>query len=614
MLDLDERLDAETIAHVAGLAASDAYDVWLAPLDAVHADGTRRVQTPKLFLFRNDPSLRWTFAVHEKLVGSMRQALVRNARMDHIIALHDRARRDRAASFYASLMGREPYFTDAAFRRRMRERWPIVDHERLADPRLASVVAGPLVSVVVPTFARRELVGEAVRSALAQDWPNLEVIVVCDHDPKAAAIAEALGGDVRVRVVDLDRNHGAGGAVPRDAGIALARGELIAYLDDDNTWAPDHVSSVVGALFRTDASFAFSSMRADGRELFFSRPERQGIDTSTIVHRRALIARHGGWKDRRHDYAHDWELVSRWVAAGEPWACTGTATVNYGTSENAQSDFLAALADRRARAHEAKLARRAAGRAAGRAADAAAIDPHRAAEARWTARREVLGHLAPLDELAGGVTVEPRVAPDVGDPPPFRWREAWWRVTAASRAGAPPAWHLLQLDEQLAETASFPLRGYGSPFDATCWMPIVEGDRLRFVYSLGPTIVVDASAGDGTIVVDRGADPGAAIDHWRGGVAPLPIAGGALAIVHEGERGTRAHRFVVLDDALVPVAASEPFRFRADGDEVVAGIDRDPGGARVRIRLAGATGGVVSISLAEVRAMLRPFPPGRGGR
>jgi len=34
----------------------------------------------------------------------------------------------------------------------------------------------------------------------------------------------------------------------------------------------------------------------------------------------------------------------------------------------------------------------------------------------------------------------------------------------------------------------------------------------------------------------------------------------------------------------------------------------------VRIRLAGATGGIVSVALAEVRAMLRSFPPGRGGR
>ena len=116
MLDLDERLDAETIAHAAGLAESDTFDVWLAPLVAIAPDGSRRAFTPKPFLFRNDPSIRWTFAVHEKLVGSMRQALVRNARIDHVLALHGPARRARAEAFYASLMEREPYFTDAAFR------------------------------------------------------------------------------------------------------------------------------------------------------------------------------------------------------------------------------------------------------------------------------------------------------------------------------------------------------------------------------------------------------------------------------------------------------------------------------------------------------------------
>jgi hypothetical protein len=351
-------------------------------------------------------------------------------------------------------------------------------------------------------------------------------------------------------------------------------------------------------------------MRAEGRDLRFRRPERQGIDTSTIVHRRDLVARHGSWKERQDEYAHDWELVSRWVAAGEPWACTRMATVDYGTSLNAQSAFMASLADRRASIREASARRD----EARRAADAAAVDPLSAAEARWAARREVLTHLATLDDLAGGVTVDSRAMPYLDGEPPFRWRGAWWRVAAASREGAPVARHLVRLDERLREVASFPLRGYGSPFDATCWMPIVEGDRLRFVYSLGPTIVVDASAGDGTIVVDRGADPGAAIDHWRGGVAPLAFEGGALAVVHEGERGTRAHRFVVLDDGLVLVAASEPFRFRPAGDEIVAGIDPDPGGARVRVQLAGASGGLVSIAFAEVRAMLRPFPPGRGGR
>lgn len=598
MLDLDERLDAATIAAIPGLAASDASDVWLAPLDGVAPDGSRRAFTPKPFLFRRDPALRWTFAVHEKLVGSMRQALVRNARIDHVIALHDPARRARAAERYAAMMAREPYFADAGFRARMRERWPILDHERLHDPRIASVVAGPLVSVVVPTYRRRELLREAVRSALAQDWPSLEVLVVCDHDPDAGAIAAELCDEARVRVIDLDRNHGPGGAEPRNVGVALARGDLVAYLDDDNEWAPDHLSSVVGALRRAEASFAFSSMAADGRDLRFARPELQGIDTSTIVHRRELVARHGGWKDRSERYGHDWELVSRWLAAGEPWACTRKATVRYGTSVNGQAAFVASLADRRAQAHDARVARD--GRR--RAADAAAVDPTLPAEARWAARRDVLAHLAPLDELAGGVTFEPRSPRARDGIAPFRWRGAWWRVDAPAD-GVDRA-KLVRLDDAFAEVALFALRGYGSRHDATCWMPLVEGERLRFVYSLGPAIVVDASAGDGTIAVERGVDPGAAIDHWRGGLPLLPIDGGCLAVVHEGETGARAHRFVAFDVNLVPVAASEPFVLRSAATDVVAGLEADRDGPRLRVRLDGAAGGIVSIARAEAEAML----------
>jgi hypothetical protein len=398
--------------------------------------------------------------------------------------------------------------------------------------------------------------------------------------------------------------------VPRDAGIALARGDVVAYLDDDNTWAPDHVSTVVAAMLRADASFAFSSMRADGRDLHFRRPERQGIDTSTIVHRRDLFARHGGWRDRQHDYAHDWELVSRWARGRR---AVGMHANGHGGLRHDPERAVGVHGSARRTPRERSRSEREARRGAPGRGRGSRRSPLRRRGALGGAARGACPSRA-ARRARGRRHVEPRAIRDVVGEPPFRWRGAWWRVAAPSRDGAPAARHLVRLDERLREVATFPLRGYGSPFDATCWMPIVEGDRLRFVYSLGPTIVVDASAGDGTIVVERGADPGAAIDHWRGGVAPLAIEGGALAVVHEGERGARAHRFVVLDDALMLVAASEPFRFRPTGDEIVTGIDPDPGGARVRVRLAGASGGVVSIALAEVRAMLRPFPPARGGR
>ena len=78
----------------------------------------------------------------------------------------------------------------------------------------------------------------------------------------------------------------------------------------------------------------------------FTEPKFQGIDTSCILHSKDLIARHGGWKNRdAGTYAHDWELVSRWLAGNEPWACTEIPTLIYNATTSGQSAFLAAQTD-----------------------------------------------------------------------------------------------------------------------------------------------------------------------------------------------------------------------------------------------------------------------------
>jgi hypothetical protein len=154
---------------------------------------------------------------------------------------------------------------------------------------------------------------------------------------------------------------------------------------------------------------------------------------------------------------------------------------------------------------------------------------------------------------------------------------------------------LVRLDEQLRETASFPLRGYGSPLTRRA-----DPTRRRRSVALSsirrPTIVVDASVGDGTIVIERGAD--GRCD--RSLAARRPAADRVAGDGAEGERGMRAHvssfsrRFAL-------VAASGPFT-TPTATRGCRRITSDPIGVRVRVRLAGATGGVVSIALAGVRA------------
>jgi glycosyltransferase involved in cell wall biosynthesis len=98
----------------------------------------------------------------------------------------------------------------------------------------------PVVSVVIPTRARPPLVTRAVRSALAQTFGDLEVVVVVDGpDPQTV---EALGAidDPRLRVVRLTASGGAPNA--RNEGVRAARGEWTALLDDDDEWLPEKLA------------------------------------------------------------------------------------------------------------------------------------------------------------------------------------------------------------------------------------------------------------------------------------------------------------------------------------------------------------------------------------
>lgn len=96
-----------------------------------------------------------------------------------------------------------------------------------------------LVSVVIPTYRRVGLVGRAVRSALAQTYQRLEVVVVIDGvDDGTRAVVEALG-DPRARVIERGVTEGA--AAARNTGVQAAAGLYIATLDDDDEWTPDKI-------------------------------------------------------------------------------------------------------------------------------------------------------------------------------------------------------------------------------------------------------------------------------------------------------------------------------------------------------------------------------------
>jgi len=79
---------------------------------------------------------------------------------------------------------------------------------------------------------------------------------------------------------------------------------------------------------------------------------RAGRDhTSCLIHEQGVVHTAGPWRslEETNDYAHDWEFVSRLLAAGEPWAATTRPTLNYNTETCSQPEFLRARGGNRSR-------------------------------------------------------------------------------------------------------------------------------------------------------------------------------------------------------------------------------------------------------------------------
>jgi glycosyltransferase involved in cell wall biosynthesis len=337
MLDPDERLDKHTIDHIYDLVRTEEFDIYLTHIFSKHPDGSEREWIGKPFLWRNNPGIRWALPVHEKLIGSMRQAWIKNGRIDHVIALHKPERRAQSEAFYAKLAG---------LPRQNVSKWPIIDYEHPMHKGLKQIAIGPLVSVVMPTYNRQALRIKAEESIRRQDYFPYEVIVVGDGLGTIGGIVGYQGEGDKFSYVTLPKNHGAGGAEPRNYGIMLASGSLIAYCDDDNTLREDHISSLVDAV-EGGAEYAISSMNTLGKDLIFDFPALGKFDTSCLLHKKSLITKYGWWKSREEcgSYAHDWLFVKPWVDAGEKCVATKKATLIYNAESSGQLEFLKKLVE-----------------------------------------------------------------------------------------------------------------------------------------------------------------------------------------------------------------------------------------------------------------------------
>jgi glycosyltransferase involved in cell wall biosynthesis len=192
------------------------------------------------------------------------------------------------------------FFWPEAFRRVAETRFRKIPLHAIATD-LTDLIAqhtmNSSVSVVIPTFNRKELIFQALDSVARQTCPPLEVIVVddCSSDGTVEALNVARF-PFPLTVVSLATNQGP--AAARNAGILKARGRYIAFLDSDDVWLPEKLErqvALLGSLPERDATVLYSQVRLRRRHEVLLRPVRAKEPAETIAE---YVFVNGGYLDQ----------------------------------------------------------------------------------------------------------------------------------------------------------------------------------------------------------------------------------------------------------------------------------------------------------------------------
>lgn len=200
---------------------------------------------------------------------------------------------------------------------------------------------GSRVSIVMPVWNRGGAMRRAVESIIAQTWADWELFIVDDGswDDTIAAAELLASRDSRIRLIRQDH---LGVCAARNAGIAEATGEFVAFLDSDNTWLPTFLHDMVTTMVRDRAVSAYATIAMQdkrGTRYRYGSPSleslRRGnsIDLNTLVSRRDAVQKVGGF-DLTLRRAVDYDLILK-LAAVAPIVHVPTLGARYDNSDTA---------------------------------------------------------------------------------------------------------------------------------------------------------------------------------------------------------------------------------------------------------------------------------------
>ncbi len=180
----------------------------------------------------------------------------------------------------------------------------------------------PLISIIVPTHNRPQLLQRALASIQQQSFSDFEAIIVNDAGTDVKQIVDQFN-DPRFVYINVDSEKGPG---VRNAGIMVSKGRYIAYLDDDDLYYPHHLQTVFDALQHTNKRFVYSSCATvyedtDCREIKRNKRiyapyhhslirHNNFIPICSILHHKELFDQ-AGYFDESLTFGEDWDMWYR---------------------------------------------------------------------------------------------------------------------------------------------------------------------------------------------------------------------------------------------------------------------------------------------------------------
>ncbi len=199
----------------------------------------------------------------------------------------------------------------------------------------SSISPDPVVSVILPTWNRAELLPRAIASVQGQTTESWELLVVDDGstDATAAVVSRIAAADPRIRL--LPRLH-AGPSAARNHGLAMATGRYMAFIDSDDEWLPGHLAPRITTMDSLpDLGLLHGGVVVHGppgadvvpdlHDRSRMIPIAECIVGGTFFARAGVIEAAGGWRD---GYGEDHDLFHRIIGIAQA-LCVDHATYIY---------------------------------------------------------------------------------------------------------------------------------------------------------------------------------------------------------------------------------------------------------------------------------------------